>query len=58
MMEASDLTATQDEIATVARFLVWRGSQIRPCAEPEAIYDGNGCQSKNLHHKPLKIMYL
>ncbi len=36
-MEASDLTATQIVIATVARFLVWRGSQYRPCAEPEAI---------------------
>ncbi len=37
-MEASDLTATQEEIATVARFLVWRGSQHSPCAEPEATY--------------------
>ncbi len=36
-MEASDLTATQDEIATVALFPVWRGSQFKPCAEPEAI---------------------
>mgnify|MGYP000229927009 FL=1 len=36
-MEASDLTATQEEIATVARFLVWRSSQHNPCAEPEAI---------------------
>ncbi len=36
-LEASDLTATQIEIATVARFLVWRGSQYEPCAEPEAI---------------------
>jgi len=46
MMEASDLTATQDEIATVARFLVWRSSQIRPCAEPEAIYGENGVNQK------------
>ncbi len=36
-LEASDLTATQVEIATVARFLVWRDSQYKPCAEPEAI---------------------
>ncbi len=36
-LEASDLTATQVEIATVARFLVWRDSQYEPCAEPEAI---------------------
>jgi hypothetical protein len=36
-MEASDLTATQDVIATVALFPVWRGSQHSPCAEPEAI---------------------
>ena len=36
-MEASDLTATQAEIATVARFLVSRSSQLKPCAEPEAI---------------------
>lgn len=37
-LEASDLTATQIVIATVARFLVWRGSQHRSCAEPEAIW--------------------
>ncbi len=38
-MEASDLTATQDVIATVALFPAWRGSQHSPCAEPEATND-------------------